>query len=164
MSRVKFRLPTFSIARFAALGVLASVMTGCATGSPSAARAPTLREVAREYENACVGGQRESNNCAHFLSNAFIEAGFDELMDDPAITTRCRCRAGRPIRAQEMLAWFQQKADRFHAGYPPDNTGLWAVYQEKPGRRHVVLIDTDKDKFYGTANCVNWPVQWAYQW
>lgn len=123
-----------------------------------------MSKVAAHYSGRCVGGQRMSNNCAHFLSDAFIRAGYVELLDSPLITERCQCGAGRPVRAQDMLAWFQSKSKRFHQGIPPAKTGVWAMYQEKPNRHHVLLYDSDTGRYYGTDNCVNWPVQWAYQW
>ena len=125
---------------------------------------PTLEDVARAYTETCVGGQRESNNCAHFLSDAFIRAGYTELLDSELITERCLCGEGRVVRAQDMLKWFQSKSQRFHTGRLEPNTGFWATYQEKAGRRHVTILDTRTGKFYGTADCKNWPVQWNYQW
>ena len=125
---------------------------------------PTLKEVAMAYTETCVGGDRESNNCAHFLSDAFIRAGYTELLDSELITERCTCGAGRVVRAQEMLKWFQSKSKRFHSGRLEAGTGFWATYQEKPGRRHVTILDANTGRFYGTADCKNWPVQWNYQW
>jgi hypothetical protein len=125
---------------------------------------PTLREVAMAYTETCVGGDRESNNCAHFLSDAFIRAGYTELLDSDLVTQRCKCGAGRVVRAQDMLKWFQSKHKRFHTGRVKPGTGFWATYQEKPGRRHVTILDSNTGKFYGTADCKNWPTQWNYQW
>ncbi len=125
---------------------------------------PTLKEVALAYNQTCAGGGRESNNCAHFLSDAFIRAGYTELLDSDLVTERCDCGAGRVVRAQDLLKWFQSKSVRFHSGRLEPNTGFWAVYQEKPGRRHVTILDSNTGKFYGTADCKNWPVQWNYQW
>ncbi|MCF6284971.1 MAG: hypothetical protein L3K26_07260 [Candidatus Hydrogenedentes bacterium] len=125
---------------------------------------PTLKQVAKAYTQTCVGGDRESNNCAHFLSDAFIRAGYTELLDSPLVTQRCKGGAGRVVRAQDMLKWFQSKSKRFHSGRLEPNTGYWAIYQEKPGRHHVAIIDSSTGKFYGTADCKNWPVQWNYQW
>ena len=125
---------------------------------------PSLRDVAMAYTETCVGGDRESNNCAHFLSDAFIRAGYTELLDSDLITQRCKCGAGRVVRAQEMLKWFQSKSKHFHSGRLEPGTGFWATYQEKPGRRHVTILDANTGKYYGTADCKNWPVQWNYQW
>ncbi len=164
--------------RLATLCCIATAVAGCATGttrplqtsvtSPEHA-AParpqvSLLTVGKNYNGTCTGGQRESNNCAHFLSDAFIRSGYEELLDLPYVTTRCRCGTGRVVRAQEMLKWFQAKAETFHAGIPEPGTGVWAMYQEKPGRRHVLIYDANTGKYYGTDNCVEWPVQWAYQW
>lgn len=149
--------------------MLASVATGCAKSQHEiehmrAARAytPTLEDAAKAYTETCAGGDRLSNNCAHFLSDAFLRAGFTELETSELITERCP--HGRAIRAQDMLRWFQQKKDRFQNGRPEPNTGYWACYQEKRGRRHVTIIDSDTGKFYGTDDCKEWPVQYSYQW
>lgn len=137
--------------------------TANAAADPTArAEGPSLAQVAIHYERGCTCGKRLSNNCAHYLSNAFIDAGYAELAEDPAFGPRCQ--AGRPIRAQDMLKWFQERSVRFHQGIPPANTGLWAGYQEKPGRRHVLILDTDTGQYFGTDHCADWPVQWFYQW
>ncbi|MBI2422243.1 MAG: hypothetical protein HYV27_05380 [Candidatus Hydrogenedentes bacterium] len=150
--------------------LLGIALQGCVSlGRPAVALQrpqmdPPLAQVAAAFTRSCEGGKRESNNCAHFLSDAFIRAGYAELLTSTHIEQRCVCGAGRVVRAQDLLRWFQEKSKRFHAGTPPKSSGIWAVYQEKPGRRHVLLLDTDTGKYYGTDNCVNWPVQWAYQW
>jgi hypothetical protein len=125
---------------------------------------PTLVDVAKAYNESCAGGGRESNNCAHYLADAFIRAGFYDLKTSKLITEHCKCGAGRAVRSQDLLKWFQEKSTRFHQGRPDANTGFWAAYQEKPGERHVTLIDTATGKFYGTADCKDWPIQWYYQW
>jgi hypothetical protein len=130
--------------------------------SPLPTRGISLSTVAQHYERGCVCGVRLSNNCAHYLANAFIRAGYIELLDAPAI--QARCTSGRPIRAQDMLRWFQHRAERFHSGIPPKGTGLWAGYQEKTNRRHVLIYDADTGRYYGTDHCKDWPVQWYYQW
>lgn len=153
---------------------LAIVSTGCATRSqrplqvsfePSKRSQPALSEVAKQYHEGCVCGDKNTfkkHNCTHYLSNAFIKAGYTELLDSPMFTVRCT--ADRPVRAQELMKWFQSKSMQFHSGRPEPNTGYWASYQEKPGWRHVTLIDSNTGKFYGTADCPKWPVQWNYQW
>ncbi len=147
--------------------VVVLTAAGCARGprevmtSPFGPKAP-LKKVAKNYERGCVCGTRLSNNCAHYLANAFILAGYDELLKDPEIGERCP--AGRPIRAQDMMHWFQRKAKRFQQGKLERGTGLWATYQEKPNRRHVLISDSDSQRYYGTDNCLSWPVQWHYQW
>lgn len=150
------------------------VASGCATrqpvrsalswkrDTPPPAPQASLETVAGKYYRGCDCGTRLSNNCAHFLSNAFILAGYTELLDSPLIAERCP--AGRPIRAQDMLRWFQSKSRNFHAGIPASGTGFYAAYQEKPDRRHVMILDTGSGKYFGTDNCVAWPVQWYYQW
>lgn len=149
--------------------VMLALSTGCASQSrtrfqpiPWRGSEPGLAEVAKRYQRGCECGTRLSNNCAHYLSNAFIRAGYKELLSSRHVSERCA--AGRPVRAQDMLKWFQSKSKRFHNGIPSRGTGLWAVYQEKPNRRHVLLLDSNTGRYYGTDNCVDWPVQWYYQW
>ena len=118
---------------------------------------PTLEDAAKAYNETCAGGDRVSNNCAHFLSDAFIRAGFTELETSDLITERCP--HGRPLRAQEMLKWFQSKAERFHSGRLEPNTGYWASYQENPrrscdhtGHQHRVYARQRTGRCSGTTN------------
>ena len=149
---------------------MACVLSGCTSGNRGVFRTafhrkPAMEDVARAYYEGCVCADLNTfkkHNCTHYLSNALIEAGYTELLDSPLITVRCT--KGRPVRAQELLKWFQSKAKRFSEGRPEPNTGFWLSYQEKPGGRHVVLLDSNTGKFHGTADCPKWPVQWNYQW
>lgn len=160
--------------------ILGIALNGCATSSsrplqvrfdpkhdsqPAPSPQPALAEVAKAYHEGCVCGDKNTfkkHNCTHYLSNAFIEAGYTELLTSPLFTVRCP--EGRPVRAQELMKWFQLKSKQFHSGRVAPNTGYWASYQEKPGWRHVTLLDSDTGTFYGTADCPKWPVQWNYQW
>ena len=160
-------IPITRRAALAACGALVLETSGCATlrvsGPP---RIPTLRDAAKAYYEGCVCNDKvtfKKHNCTHYLSNAFILAGYTELLDCDGFSQRCK--AGRPVRAQEFMKWFQAKAVRFNEGRPPAHSGVWAGYQEKDGsRHHVLLIDTDRQKYFGTTDCVSWPVQWFYQW
>jgi hypothetical protein len=120
-----------------------------------------LADVARKYYNGCTCGTTYVNNCAHFLSNAFILAGYAELLRSPLITAKCP--HGRPIRAQDMLRWFQAKQSGFSGARVQRNTGIWATYQEKPGWQHVVVINSNAWLYYGTGDYWDWPVQWNYR-
>jgi hypothetical protein len=161
--------------RRAALTVCGAALlqtAGCATrrdgitGVETHRRAPTLRDVTGKYYEGCVCKDKvtfQKHNCTHYLSNAYILAGFTELLDWEGFTERCK--AGRPVRAQEFLKWMQTKAVRYSQGRPPANSGIWAGYQEKDGlRHHILIIDTDRQKYFGTTDCVSWPIQWFYQW
>lgn len=162
--------------RYIALFLMIFALAGCATRADrvtagfhdaapeefAAGPRPSLEDVAAAYTNTCACGVRLSNNCTHYLSDAFIRAGYKELQTDKMFTTRCE--AGRPIRAQELLRWFQEQADGFSETRPDGGTGMWAVYQEKPNRRHVTVIDMNTGIFYGTDDCKTWPVQWFYKW
>ncbi|WP_147394321.1 hypothetical protein [Arthrobacter cheniae] len=114
---------------------------------------------------ACAGGDRYPNNCAHFLSNAFIVAGYSELL-----TRGARCPTGRPIRAREMRQWFIEMAATPNVGrtsnVPTRNTGPWAVFQldeDAYWGGHVALLDTDAWEYVGTGWYSNW-TQYLYQW
>ncbi|MDR8399750.1 hypothetical protein NE850_25925 [Paraburkholderia sp. USG1] len=107
------------------------------------------------FSNSCEGGDSYDNNCAHFLSNAFIRAGYSELHPQNAcITARCATCAKRPIRARDMWCWFKfmQKDSRTTL---PKNDGFWAVFQLNESKYwggHVVIIDTDTNIAFGTGN------------
>jgi hypothetical protein len=118
------------------------------------------------FRKACAGGDTYKNNCAHFLSDAFIRAGYTEL-EPPSdcIHARCSTSARRPIRARDMQCWFDHMARETRTELPKKE-GLWAVFQLDgnvyPGG-HVVLIDTDSNAYYGTANYPSWH-QYCYKW
>lgn len=120
-----------------------------------------LRNVCDRYTHSCTCRTAYANNCAHYLSNAFILAGYSDLLTSPIITARCPHR--RPIRAQDMLRWFQAKQSGYHGARIQRNTGIWATYQETPGSQHVVVIDTDRWLYYGTGDYHTWRVQWNYR-
>ena len=121
----------------------------------------SLNNVGAKYYNGCTCGTRYDNNCAHFLSNAFILAGYTDLLTSSLITERCPHK--RPIRAQDMLKWFQAKQTGFHGGRVQRNSGWWATYQETRGWQHVVVIDANSWVHYGTGDYYDWPVQWNYR-
>ncbi|MFE6288034.1 hypothetical protein [Streptomyces sp. NPDC057877] len=127
---------------------------------------PALSTVGSHWTGRCVGGDTFANNCAHFLSDAFIRAGYTELANaNPYINARCYTPARRPIRAREMWAWFQHRAVR--TSYTPTpHTGWWAVFQLDESvywGGHVLLLDTDTWTYYGTGYHGSWR-QYLYQW
>lgn len=129
----------------------------------------TITGAAAAYRGSCVGGDRYANNCAHFLSDAFIRAGFTELAAGGSasgfVHARCDTSAKRVIRARDMWAWFQSKATET-ATTLQKNTGLWAVFQLDEAQYwggHVVIIDTDTWTWHGTASYPQWG-QHAYKW
>lgn len=141
-----------------------------ATGKQQSALAPlaghkSIKAAAAAYKGSCVGGDKFDNNCAHFLSDAFLRAGYKELAPScDCINARCT-PAGRPIRARDMWCWFQQRATKT-ADKLPKNQGLWAVFQLKESEYwggHVVIIDTDSGTYYGTGNYPDWD-QHCYWW
>lgn len=68
------------------------------------------------YRGRCEYGERLENNCAHYLSDAFIRAGYTELDGGEGRYARTHngravCKAGRPIRARELREWFRLEGD-----------------------------------------------------
>jgi hypothetical protein len=125
-----------------------------------------IEGAAKLFANSCQGGDAYDNNCAHFLSDAFIRAGFSELRNaNQCINARCETSANRPIRARDMWCWFQSKATQ--AGRTVTrNTGIWAVFQVHETQYwggHVVIIDSGSWKFYGTGWYGQWD-QYSYKW
>jgi hypothetical protein len=135
----------------------------------AAGAAPTIAAVAAAYNAKCIGGDHYQNNCAHYLSDAFIRAGYDELAAghsaDPFITARCGTPAKRAIRARDMWKWFQSKATETASSLDKD-TGIWAVFQLDESvywGGHVVIVDTDNWTWYGTGFHPTWH-QYCYRW
>ena len=129
---------------------------------PHEGPAAPLSDVCRYYSHICACGLKYTNNCAHYLSNAFIQAGYTDLLYFNQITARCA--AGRPIRAFDVLSWFKTKRTESRTGLVPRGNGYWATYQETPGWKHVAVIDTDSWKYCGTGDYSRWPIQWSYRW
>ncbi|MFF9526697.1 hypothetical protein [Streptomyces achromogenes] len=127
---------------------------------------PPLSSVGSHWTESCLGGDAYANNCAHFLSDAFIRAGYSELATaNPHIHARCGTTARRPIRARDMWAWFQSRAVRA-SRTPTRHTGWWAVFQLDEAvywGGHVLLLDTDTWTYYGTGYHGTWN-QYLYQW
>lgn len=135
--------------------------------APGAAQ--TIAAVAAAYNGKCVGGDHYQNNCAHYLSDAFIRAGYDELeaghAADHFITARCGTSAKRAIRARDMWKWFESKATET-ANTLTRDSGIWAVFQLDEAiywGGHVLIVDTDSWTWYGTGFHPAWN-QYAYRW
>lgn len=128
----------------------------------------TLEGAAKLYAGSCAGGDTEANNCAHFLSDALIRCGYSELelaSKPPCVNARCAKSAKRPIRAKDMNCWFKSKATKTGKAVQK-NTGFWAVFQLDENEYvggHVVIVDSDNWKFYGTGWHGAWD-QTSYQW
>ncbi|MFB7609542.1 hypothetical protein [Streptomyces gardneri] len=146
--------------RYAAAGM------GPAQAAQPRVLAPPLSTVGSCWTNRCIAGDAFANNCAHFLSDAFIRAGYTELSGpNPHIKARCYTYARRPIRARNMWSWFKSKAVRTSDTVTP-NTGWWAVFQLDESvywGGHVVLFDSDTCTYYGTGWHGTWR-QYMYQW
>lgn len=137
--------------------------------------ARTLASVATFWNNSCNLSDVEGNNCAHYLSDAFIRAGYPELKKvsaNPHISLWCdwndtvKSDNARPVRALDMKGWFDSMATR-RATTKQSGNGFWAVYQERQsdGQGHVLLYDSDNDVVYGTGGVGYWTwKQFFYQW
>lgn len=125
--------------------------------------------------SCCNGEKQYRNNCAHYLSDALIRAGFRELLTESYLykCDKRDCKAPlnrRPIRAREMWRWFQEKAKKKHEKIQwddiPKNSGWWAVFQlleREYWGGHVIILDTDNWEYYGTCSYTDWN-QYLYQW
>jgi hypothetical protein len=126
----------------------------------------TIEGTAKLFVRQCQGGDAYPNNCAHFLSNAFILAGFDELRPpNDCVQARCDTSAKRPIRARDMWCWFRSKAAK-SGGAVTKNSGFWTVFQLDESvywGGHVAIIDSNNWKYYGTGWYDDW-TQYSYQW
>lgn len=131
--------------------------------------APSSKSIAgaaAQYVGSCAGGDAYRNNCAHYLSDAFIRAGYTDLLPpNDCVNARCSTESRRVIRAKDMWCWFQSMAKESR-GTLPTKEGYWAVFQLKETEYccgHVVIIDTDNNKYFGTGNYPHWD-QYAYKW
>jgi hypothetical protein len=125
------------------------------------------------YRGSCDCGESLGNNCAHYLSDALIRAGYGELDGGKGGLYRRRngrivCKSGRPVRAKEMRDWFASKAIDTRTNEPeadiPD--GYWAVYQERArdGQGHVLLHHHTGGSYSyrGTGDYPTWRTQIHY--
>jgi hypothetical protein len=139
---------------------------GDATDQSKLTAGTTIQGAANVFMRECQGGDEYRNNCAHFLSNAFISAGFSELRKANAcVHARCETSAKRPIRARDIWCWFKKKATARGSRVERD-TGFWAVFQLDESQYwggHVVIIDTATWKYYGTGWYDDWQ-QHSYKW
>ncbi len=130
------------------------------------ALARSIAGAAALYQGSCQGGDSYDNNCANYLSDAFLRAGYNELKPPATcINARCGTASKRPIRARDMRCWFENMATETRNKLP-SNEGFWAVFQlNEPvyWGGHVVIIDTDNNIAYGTGNYPNWD-QFCFKW
>lgn len=112
------------------------------------------------YKDSCDCGDSFGNDCAHYLSNALIKAGFRMGPGE-------KCRCGRMKRAKELLDWVRSLPRvEFGENHNSIRSGYWFVYQEDSnGQGHVCLHEEYPDYYYwvGTGNYEDWPVQWHYK-
>ena len=149
--------------------------------------AKCLSKAWSEYRDACEHGNKKGccecgnkygykNNCAHYLSNALIRAGYSALYGGDGYEMRDRngfnvCSKGRPLRARELRDWFIKEFGEPHS---VPRKGINVVYQKRAdGQEHVLLKEyvysyswwqrklIPKDH-RGTGDYPNWPTQEYY--
>ena len=111
------------------------------------------------YTNSCeCGGSYDGLNCAHFLSNSLINAGFTELKTKDGLY---RCPGLRPIRSKELRDWFKEKWGFPHS--EPPKEGCCMVYQQKGNQGHVLMrkYTNGEYKYCGTDH-PDWEIQQYY--
>ncbi|MCE7070884.1 hypothetical protein LZG74_11255 [Dyadobacter sp. CY327] len=146
---------------------------------------PLARTIASAAANwtmpngVCTLGSTPPNNCAHYLSDAFIKAGYSELIRKNSegggiFTQWCDTitppyqykENARPIRALDMKNWFNSISTKRETT-KQSGRGFWAVYQKRQsdGQEHVLIYDSDNDVVYGTGGIGYWTwSQFFYQW
>ena len=83
----------------------------------------------------------------------------------PSSLYRCGTPSKRAIRAREVKEWFESMATESRRELPVDE-GYWAVFQldeEVYWGGHVVIIDTDTGRYFGTGHYPHWD-QYCYKW
>ena len=139
--------------------------------------AQSLAKAWDKYRGSCECRNKYGyeNNCAHYLSDALIRAGYNELDGGTEEDREMRlrngfivCSAGRPIRAKELRDWFGRKFTK----HLIPRKGINAVYQERAdGQGHVLLKKYAHScrkrrlifkGFRGTGDYPDWKVQEYY--
>jgi hypothetical protein len=156
----------------------ASPVEGTAADQLKLSTGKTIEGAAKLFAHSCIAKVSSyKNNCAHYLSDAFIRANYDDLSrSHDCVTYRCgspQCTSGgkRPVRAHDMNCWFLTK-DSNPVTAVSRNSGFYSVFQKRKsdGQGHVVILDSNTWKFYGTGwfeagqPSPNYWEHWYYQW
>ena len=127
----------------------------------------SLQTAWTNYRGTCECGNSNGyrNNCAHYLSDALIRAGYNEIDGGKGEETRivngfCVCSAGRPLRAKEMRDWFARKFSK----HSELSAGLNVVYQERSRDRqgHVLIKNGTTGEHRGTGDFPEWNQQYYH--
>lgn len=129
------------------------------------------------FNDSCICGESFRYNCAHFLSDALMKAGY-KIKNKEGMDVFNRCKQGRPTRAKELLEWakFMREKnsglkrlshDAKHGHPKPIAAGFWFVYQENSsGQGHVCFHHETSETSYETrgrgGEYPDWPVQWHF--
>jgi len=131
----------------------------------------SIEDAFDNYRGTCDCGEDLGNDCAHYLSDAFVRAGYTELDGGSGSLYRLHngrivCKEGRPVRAREMRDWFAGRATTTFNGEPDDNQ-YWAVYQHDSYPGGHVVIHHHRGTSYtsrGTGDYPAWGEQRHYTW
>ena len=142
-----------------------------------------LKATYDNYTGRCIGGDRQSNNCTHYLSDSFMRSGFYWLVgSNTYINARCSGNFSnyymrRPIRAKEMRDWFRSMSPIYGNNIITASSGselyrklartkkkYWAVYQGGGSYwgGHVAVVDAQWKNYKGTGFYNYWPTQIAF--
>ena len=134
---------------------------------------PSITEGFNRYNNNCICNTSAGQNCAHFMSDALIRAGYLQLLSG-FTTWGCAAAWGskRPVQAKEMCAWFKGRALVTLKGgayfRPAPGTGIYVVYQQyttsPTSQGHVCFWDSNNGTARGTLWLPWWAVQEFYKW
>ena len=140
----------------------------CCTNQTSNYRRGSLEAAFDKYSNSCTCPCQYDHNCAHYLSNALILGGFEELHGGNSKSCyhgssshMLVCQTGRPIRAKELRKWFYE---RYRKSTHP-HVGVNFVYQERArdGQGHVLLKKYNQngefESYRGTGDYPGWAIQ-----
>ena len=130
----------------------------------------SLEAAWKSYSDSCVCGEKLKNNCAHYLSNALIEAGYSSIDGGSGGLFRdengyCVCKSGRPVRAKELRNTFFTENN--WACHDEPREGYNLVYQERAadGQGHVLIKKYSggrKVGHKGTGDYPEWDIQKFY--
>mgnify|MGYP001408018729 CR=1 FL=1 len=152
-----------------------AAVTRLISRTEAAAIQRTPEEAFKNFTDSCTCGEDLGNNCAHYLSDAFIRAGYSELDGGKGGLYRRKkgrtvCKHGRPVRARELETWFAAKAKQKSKKNDHSKPGFWAVWQG--GGTYWgghVAVHEHKGKgtphdVRGTGDYPQWPTQNHYTW
>ena len=140
--------------------ILACAFLSVSYGACNCARQAKLKKAFEKYNDTCsCETSYDGLNCAHFLSNALISAGFTGLGGLEDVAT---CPTSRPIRSKELHEWFKSNFKACSEDNLP-KSGFVLIYQERrsDGQGHVLLMKLPGRETRG--NFYDWDIVFYYK-